>query len=182
MPQIWWVHVVVILSAKCRLVIVDRLTEVTHTLNCVVLPVPHVPFPPLPPLPPPSPLSASSPPLPPPSSSPPLAQADNEFRTHYGYIVYFVVQVIWEVIPTYLIVFFFRVTFPSSSAVSLNYKDLITTNVLEHGSIHVLYWYTVYVMDQCFTQQSMDCLHVELLQRISLAFEFSVLRTELRFA
>lgn len=48
-------------------------------------------------------------------SPPPPLQADNEFSTHYNYIVYFVVQVIWEVIPTYLIVFFFRVTFPSST-------------------------------------------------------------------
>ena len=45
-------------------------------------------------------------------------QADNEFKSHFGYIDYFVVQVVWEVIPTYLIVFFFRVTFPSSSTVS----------------------------------------------------------------
>lgn len=42
-------------------------------------------------------------------------QADNEFKGHYGYIVYFTVQVIWEVIPTYLIVFFFRVRVPSAN-------------------------------------------------------------------
>ncbi len=31
---------------------------------------------------------------------------------HYGYITYFAVLLIWEVMPTYIIVFFFRVRLP----------------------------------------------------------------------
>ena len=48
-------------------------------------------------------------------------QGDFEFghdNDHYGYIAYLAVLVIWEVIPTYLIVIFFRVRMPSASAVS----------------------------------------------------------------
>lgn len=32
-----------------------------------------------------------------------------------GYIAYFAVLMVWEVIPTYIIVFFFRVRLPSHS-------------------------------------------------------------------
>ena len=48
-------------------------------------------------------------------------QGDFEFEdgnNHYGYIAYLAVLVIWEVIPTYLIVVFFRVRMPSASVVS----------------------------------------------------------------
>lgn len=48
-------------------------------------------------------------------------QGDFEFEdgnNHYGYIAYLAVLVIWEVIPTYLIVIFFRVRMPSASVVS----------------------------------------------------------------
>lgn len=52
------------------------------------------------------------------------AQADNEFReadgesNRYGYVAYFAVLVIWEIIPTYMVVVFFRVKIPSRSSVS----------------------------------------------------------------
>jgi hypothetical protein len=35
--------------------------------------------------------------------------ADNEWATENGYISYFIVLLIWEVLPTYLVVLFFRV-------------------------------------------------------------------------
>jgi hypothetical protein len=41
--------------------------------------------------------------------------ADYEFKRKYGYIVYLSILFFWEVIPTYLIVIFFRVTFPFSA-------------------------------------------------------------------
>ena len=44
-------------------------------------------------------------------------QADFEFQSHYGYIAYLVVMLVWEVLPTYLIVLFFRVRIPSQSNV-----------------------------------------------------------------
>lgn len=49
-----------------------------------------------------------------------FVQGDFEFESdnHYGYIAYLAVLVIWEVIPTYLIVIFFRVRIPSVSVVS----------------------------------------------------------------
>lgn len=50
-----------------------------------------------------------------------FAQGDFEFEdpnNHYGYIAYLAVLVIWEVIPTYLIVIFFRIKMPSASVVS----------------------------------------------------------------
>ena len=55
-----------------------------------------------------------------------LVQGDFEFEdpnNHYGYIAYLAVLVIWEVIPTYLIVIFFRVRMPSSSVVSYKYPN-----------------------------------------------------------
>lgn len=55
-----------------------------------------------------------------------LVQGDFEFEdtnNHYGYIAYLAVLVIWEVIPTYLIVIFFRVRMPSSSVVSYKYPE-----------------------------------------------------------
>jgi len=53
--------------------------------------------------------------------------ADYEFNAHYGYIVYLLVLFVWEVIPTYLIVFFFRVRLPSSSSLTT------TTTVNSHS-------------------------------------------------
>lgn len=47
-----------------------------------------------------------------------FSQGDFEFLSSdgsankYGYIVFFTVMMIWEVIPTFIIVFFFRVRFP----------------------------------------------------------------------
>lgn len=43
-----------------------------------------------------------------------LLQADYEFKGRYGYVVYLTILFFWEVIPTYLIVIFFRVSFPYS--------------------------------------------------------------------
>lgn len=43
-------------------------------------------------------------------------QADYEFKRKYGYIAYLSILFLWEVIPTYLIVIFFRVTFPFSTS------------------------------------------------------------------
>lgn len=53
------------------------------------------------------------------SSSPLLSlcmcvQGDNEWEGNYGYISYFLVLLFWEVIPTFLIVLFFRVKLPCS--------------------------------------------------------------------
>ena len=51
-------------------------------------------------------------------------QADYEFQkpngqeNKYGYIAYFVVLVVWEVLPTYLVVLFFRVRIPHKDSVS----------------------------------------------------------------
>lgn len=41
----------------------------------------------------------------------PSDQADYEFNTKYGYITYLIALIFWEVIPTYLVVIFFRVKF-----------------------------------------------------------------------
>lgn len=41
-------------------------------------------------------------------------QGDNEWKSNYGYISYFLVLLFWEVIPTYLIVIFFRLKLPCS--------------------------------------------------------------------
>jgi len=53
------------------------------------------------------------------------SQADNEFyssqgnKRNYGYVTYFTVLLVWEIIPTYLIVIFFRIRKPSPHSVSL---------------------------------------------------------------
>ena len=41
-------------------------------------------------------------------------QGDNEWKGNYGYISYFLVLLFWEVLPTYLVVIFFRVKLPCS--------------------------------------------------------------------
>ena len=41
-------------------------------------------------------------------------QGDNEWKGNYGYISYFLVLLFWEVLPTSLIVIFFRVKLPCS--------------------------------------------------------------------
>ena len=66
-------------------------------------------------------------------------QADNEFYTStgkhnkYGYVAYFAVLVIWEIIPTYMIVVFFRVRLPSKSSVSWH-------TVLDSSQCLLLLW------------------------------------------
>jgi len=44
-------------------------------------------------------------------------QGDNQFgdSNKYGYIAYFSILIVWEVMPTYIIIFFFRVRLPSYS-------------------------------------------------------------------
>ncbi len=72
-------------------------------------------------------------------------QADNEFYTStgkhnkYGYVAYFAVLVIWEIIPTYMIVVFFRVRLPSKSSVS--WHTVLDSSLLAS----VCYCYGVYM-------------------------------------
>lgn len=70
-------------------------------------------------------------------------QADNEFGSDhqgnkYGYVTYFIVLVVWEVIPTYLIVIFFRVRMPLQTDVSNIVGEGVLYCVREIGVLCVL--------------------------------------------
>ncbi len=70
-------------------------------------------------------------------------QADNEFFTSkgenkYGYVAYFAVLVIWEIIPTYMIVIFFRVRMPSASSVSTVHSNSLFLLIRISGTVRVI--------------------------------------------